>query len=152
MTKTLRNLVRGGMLALASILPLKEAKSQINGNVQYIQHQDNSESYVRTFAFYTLPGEIKGFGIGEFYKGGDGYFGVNFLEKETGKGINPRVRIESDNEPFTWGSLGAEVPVNGLPKGISANIRWDALWIDKNGKYTPNRSVLGYFVSADLPL
>jgi hypothetical protein len=148
MKNPIKVLTAVGAILLNPLMP--KASAEVKGNIEYIQSENNDNSYARTNAFYTLPNQIEGFTLGEFYKGGDGYFGVTFLEKSIGKGINSRVRIEHDNKPCSEGSVGASVKIPGLPKNVSGELSWDALWLNLKGEIV-DKSVAGYSVSMELP-
>jgi len=148
MGNLIKNLTVAGLILFNPLM--SKVKAEVKGNVEYIRSQENQNSYARLNAFYSLPKEISGFSLGEFYKNGDGYFGVSFLEKPVWNNISSRLRLEHDNEPLSEASMGASFSIPNLPKDIFAKISWDALWMNPKGKFV-DKSVAGYFVETKLP-
>lgn len=149
MKKTLRNILAGISIGVASLLPMK-SNAQINGNIEGIKSFEPEKSYVRTNLFYGLPLEIKGYTFGEFYSDGESHFIKTSLDKAVYGNFGIKEQIIAGSGFNTRFGLGASATIPTSDK-TSAKIYFVPAWIDTKGKKVDNRSIFGYFVSANLP-
>ena len=140
-----------GAFSLASALLPMKAKSQINGNVEGIKSFEAGKSYIRPNLFYDLPLGIKGYTFGEFYEDGDNHFIKTNLTKNIYGNFNARAQIINGTNLTDKIGIGPDVVIP-TPEKIFAKMYFIPAFIDPKAKKIDNRSILGYFVSADLPL
>ena len=146
-----KNLITAGIIVLATLFPIKKIEAGGTGRVEYIQSEHHENSYARASASYNLPLNVSGFTFSEFYKAGDGYYGITYLEKPVLGSLNARLRLQHDNDPLSQAVTGLSFNAPGLPKGVFAQTYYDALWFLPKGNRITDKSFLGYFVSVDLP-
>lgn len=153
-TRKKAGIIATGLAALAGLgLMPSKAQAQVSGNVEYIQSEVDAASYPRFNAFYSTPGDVKGYTFMEFYKGGDGYFGKSIFSKEIGKGLELRTELNHVNEPLTKTGVGLQRAVPGLPENVFLKLGVLPLWFGNEGKAFGDNTIAQYFVSlTGLPL
>lgn len=149
MKKGLRNVTAGVLCGLVSLLPLK-ANAQINANLEGINSFEEGKSYFRPNLFYNLPGDIKGFTFGEFYQNGNHFVKTNLTRNiDENFGVKAQIVAGSGFNNHAGIGLTANVPT---PSKTFAQVYFIPAYIDMKAKRVDDKSILGYFVSVDLPL
>jgi len=146
--KNWKNIIIGGLFALASISPIKA--NALDGHIRYIHPIESPKGdYVELNTFYKLPFEINGFSWGDMYQGGDGYFGETNLEREVINGFNIKSQVQHNNTPINRVGFGIsrQVPT---PKGTFFKLSAFPIWYDREGRQK-NTSEVAYFGEARLP-
>jgi len=127
----------------------KKTHADINGSLEAIVSEKKENSYARLNGFYQLPGEINGFTFLEFYKDGKGFFGKSMLTKGLSKTFSVKGELVHINEPVTYAGVGLGLNLP-MPKGSYGSLKVLPVWVDKQGKYAPNKVIVGYVAGADL--
>lgn len=147
MTNLITKIATGTMFVLSSLMPLKKAEAQLNGNLEYIHANGNEGSYPRTNMFYNLPKDIGAFTFLEFYNDG-GYFGKTMLGKNINESMALKTEIKHIDEPYSKHGVGVEVKIP-LPKNAFIKLKALPFWF--KGKERIEDETVGYFLNVNLP-
>ncbi|MFH1311578.1 MAG: hypothetical protein ABIH65_04195 [Nanoarchaeota archaeon] len=150
MKRKIRNIIAGTLCGLASLFPMK-ANAQINGNLEAIKSFEPGQSYFRPNIFYDLPLGIKGYTFGEFYQDGENYFIKTNLTRNIHKNLNVKAQVICGSNLTDKIGVGLDAVIP-MPEKTFARGYFIPAFIDTKAKKIDNRSIIGYFVSADLPL
>ena len=152
--KNLRSIVTVGMIGLATLIPIRDAKADVSGNVKYIQtteESNSSGSYPECNVFYELPRGINGYTFIDLYDHGDGYFGRTSLNRELGRKVRGNVEFNHFNELFSNVGVGIKAQIPRLPKDAFATVNVMPFYVDRRGNRVKNKGLLQYFGSLTLP-
>lgn len=151
MKKTIRNLIGAGIIGLASLFPMKNANAQISGDIEGIKSFESEQSYFRPNIFYDLPLGIKGYTFGEFYEDGNSHFIKTNLTRNIHGNLGAKAQVICGSNLTDKIGVGLDVVIP-MPEKTFARMYFIPAFIDTKAKKIDNRSIVGYFVSADLPL
>lgn len=139
-------------IPLAGALLFGQANAQHKISAEAIKSEKENSSYFRGNANYNLPSDVKGYTFGEFYSNGDSYFSKTTLSKAVYDRFGVQAQAVIGSGLTDRLSIGPNA-VLPTPEGTFAKMYWMPTWITaEKGRKVSNRSMLGYFVSADLPL
>ena len=148
--KTLQKIAGG--IALAGALVFGHANAQNKLYAEAIKSEKENSSYFRGNANYNLPADIKGYTCGEFYGDGNSYFSKTTLSRNIHGNFGVQTQAVVGSGLTDRLSVGPNVVIP-TSEGTFAKMYWMPAWITAaKGKKVENRSMLGYFVSANLPL
>lgn len=137
-------------IALAIGLSAGVAKAQVGGSVEGIKSFEPGQSYVRPTVTFQLPEDIKGSSFLELY-GEKGYFGKTTLSKQVEGPVSALVQAVYGSSFDTRYGVGASIG-GQIADGVYAKAHIIPFWVDDEAKLQKYKSVVGYYIGADLPL
>lgn len=145
-----------GLVQTADAQTNAQARTEIktSGNLAYFVAKTSKVNAPTTYAEInhctTLPYSTKVSGFLDFYRDQNGYFGKTIVEKSLTDNLSLRSHVMHLNEPLSQIGIGASYVVP-TPKSTFAKVNYLPLFVDSKGNQVDNKSIVGYFVSADLP-
>lgn len=147
LTKKAKTIIAG--IALAAGLNLSPVNAQTNASLEAITSLEQNNTYLRPTIIYNLGNEIKGMTFHEFYQDKT-HFGKTTLSKNVTDEQALMLQAIYGTFPQTTAGIGVSSVIPS-PKGTFAKIYFVPLWANSEG-INQDRSIVGYYVSANLPL
>lgn len=147
LTKKFKTAIAG--LVLAAGIAATPTQAQSSASLEAIKSMETGKTYFRPTITYTLPGDVQGMTFHEFYQDKTHFGKTSLTKKITDEQALMLQAVYGTAPDFKAGiGISTKIPT---PQGTFAKAYFIPLWM-KEGGIDKDRSIVGYFASADLPL
>lgn len=140
MKRLLKKAITTAAIAAATALPAKAQSS-----LELMQTREEATTRLRPNLFYQLPGGVKGYTFGEFYRGSDAYVTRTNLTKELGESLDAKLQATTGAGFTGDAGLGLEYEIPAGDK-TTAKVKALPVYVGFDGEYRDDKAVLGFYV------